>query len=172
MKKGILLNSLLIILPLGIIITFLIYIYISWKKIKLIPFIISADLSKLNINDIPILLSGQNVNINANIGLKIINKSSINIPFSNISVSAYYNDVLMASTSDSLKDKKFIASSNNSNDPLIIVDSINVNVNKEFTSLIINKIKGNKAEINYKININIFGIPIFKFVPINLTSEL
>lgn len=172
MKKFII--ALAILLPLGILIWVFFWGKSIWDNIKIKPYFVSADLKGLNLQDVQDVLAGQERTIDSVLGMEIKNDSDSNITFSGLKAKLYYQGTLLAETSDALADKKFTATAHNLNAPLNVTDSVTLRFNDKSVQLLADKVTaqltgGKKPEIDYTIELSIYGIPILKWFPIKGT---
>lgn len=130
----------------------------AWDKISFSkPDLQGLDLQGLTINDfLNSAFVGTERNISATLGMTIKNENNFSIPFGNMKIQLLYNNIIVAETSNMLSMQKFIIPAKGN---LAISDTINVQLSKAGTFLI-EKIKGNHPQMDYKINLSVFGIPI------------
>lgn len=161
-----------IVLPLGFIVWLILWAKDIWDKIKFTPYFVSADFKGLNLKDVQdILASGQTKQIDAVLGMEIINESNTPITFSGLKAKLYYKGILIAETSPVLANQKFTAQANNVNAPLQVTDSVTVTLSQATANLLAEKLTGTKPKIDYTIEISIYSIPVLKWFPIRNSFE-
>lgn len=162
-----------VVVPLGIIISAVMWGKGIWDKIKIKPFFVSVDFKGLSLKDAQdILINGGEKTINAVIGMEVKNNSGTNISFSGLRAKLYYNGVVLAETSQALANKKLVATAHNESDPLKVTDSVTIKLNKSTAQFALDKLLGRKPQIDYTIELSLFGIPILKWFPIKGNFKL
>lgn len=117
----------------------------------------ALDLQGLSLVDLAnIVIGAQAKIIKATISMDIKNDNNFSIPFSNLNVSLSYNNVLIAQTSNMLAQKKVVPA----NGILTVSDTVNIILSNETAAFLKDKINGNHPELDYVVNLNVFGIPI------------
>lgn len=137
----------------------------AWDKIHFVFTFKGVDLGGLNINDLSNV--GQ-TSAKINVALRIINDNNFSIPFSNVRTTLYYDDVIIAHTTEELAARKFRVLSNGYKivDEVTgekmdeIQDSVNVYFNVEAVHLIRDIVQKKNPSIRYEIRGSIFGLPI------------
>lgn len=125
------------------------------KKILFTDFFISGvDLKGASISD---LISGGVTNAKLGLGIKVKSKISFPIKLTDGNIKLFYKDTLVAETSKDFLNKKLIIPANGE---LLITDDIDVLLSKPTFELISLGVSGKKPEIDYKVRVKLFLIPI------------
>lgn len=161
-----------IIVPLGIIISAFFWGKNIWQRLKFKPYFVSADLSGLSVSDIQSIFSGGQRVLTATLGLIAINDSGTSVSFSGLKAKLFYDNTLLAETSDSLKEQKHTATAHNMDNPLKVEDPVNIILSQAVVKLATDKLAGRNPQIEYTIALNIYGVPITKIFPIKGTFPL
>lgn len=96
--------------------------------------------------------------ITVTLAMDVKNDNNFSIPFSSLKVKLFYNDAVIAETSDMLSGKQSVAA----NATFTATDTVTVTLNDAGLNMLIEKAKGNKVKIDYKILVKVFGIPLPK----------
>lgn len=127
---------------------------ISFSKPKLQ----SLDLQGLTLTDfLNAAFAGQSRTVTVTLGIDIINNSGLSIPFSIYSIKLLHNDVVIGESSTALSAQRFTLPANNY---VSISDTITVSLNDAGGQLLIEKLKGGRPILEYKILFSVFGIPV------------
>ena len=159
-----------VIIPLGII-ALIAYGMSIWKNISIKPYFVSADLSGLSLADIPAILTGGQRQVKTVLGMEVLNDSDVDISFSSLKATLYYEGNKIGETSDKLKNTKYVASAHNLLNPLRVSDEVTLTLNQSVAKLLVDKISGKKPKVDYEIQLTILGIPFFKWFPIKSNFE-
>ena len=111
------------------------------------------DIKNVKIQDV--LVSGQ-VDANINVAVTLTNKSNISIPVNNIYVEVYYRGNLFAKSKEKITDKIVIYK----NSVTVFDMPVSVMIDSNSLSLITQYIKKVPFEIEYKVKLSAFGIPV------------
>lgn len=134
----------------------------AWDKLTFgKPTLQGLDLQGLSLNDLAnIALAGQSKTVTATVIMDIKNDNSFAIPFSSIKASFSYKGTVIAETTDN--------SSHTvpANGILSLPNNINIILNNAGGALLIEKLKGNHPQIDYEVDLKVFGIPVSLFYPI------
>lgn len=123
-----------------------------------VPRLQGLDMQGLTLNDLAkIALEGGQKELKVSLAMDAKNENNFSIPFGNMLVKMYYGSTLIASTSPSLENKKFVLPAKGS---VTVSDTINIILNTAGAKLLIEKLKGGHPQINYSIGLRVFGIPI------------
>lgn len=138
-----------------------------FDKIKITAYFISADFKGLNLKDIQdILASGQEKEIDAVLGLQVVNESNTPITFSGLKAKLYYVGTLIAQTGDVIANQKYTATANNVNAPLQVAVPVTVKLNQAGARLLLAKLTGQNPSVDYEIELSLMGIPVLRWFPI------
>jgi len=97
------------------------------------PVLTGLDLKGITLNDLAkIALEGTQKEVQATLAMGISNSNNFSIPFGNLGFTMYYNGTIIAQTSPSLYNKKFVLPANGS---VAISDTINIVLNTEGAKL-------------------------------------
>lgn len=158
-----------VVVPLGIIVGAILWGKSIWSNLTFgTPYFVSADLKGLSLSDIPSIISSpEGKTINAVLGMQIKNDSSTSIPFCSLEVVLSYKGTEIARTSEAFKNAcQTIPAKGKPNNPLNISDNIVIKLNKGGVELLSDKLLGKNPEIDSRIDLSVFGIPISKIYPI------
>ena len=127
-----------------------------WDKITFSqPRLEALDLQGLSLADLAnIAFTGQTKEVTAVLGMDIKNENNFSIPFSNLRAQLFYQDVLIAETTDN---RSYTVPANGS---LAFSNPVKIILNNAGGQLLIEKASGRQPIIDYKINANVFGIPL------------
>lgn len=142
-----------ILLYILIILAVFVLIGITWGKTVWNKITFSQpSFSNLNLQSLGAIASGQVNTVPVN--MTITNTNNFSIPFSNVSISLYYNGSVFATTND--------PSSHTipANGSLQLTENIIFSLNDAAVNLLAQKIQGKSVSINYTVGLRIFGIPI------------
>lgn len=120
-----------------------------WSKIKFEFGISGIDILNIDVSN---FLTGGNIMVP--IRAKITNDNSFDIPFKKLRAWLYYDNTLIAKTSEKLASESFNAPAGGHVD---LVDPVNIYLNNSSLNLI--KSLGNNPEIKYTVKLTIFWIP-------------
>lgn len=113
------------------------------------------DLKGLTLGDlVNVALANEQKTVSVTIGMNVTNSNSFAIPFSNVKVGLYYKGVLIAETND--PDSHTIPA----NGSLALTYTVNIILNDAGGQLLIEKIKGGNPQLDYKIGLRVFGMPV------------
>jgi LEA14-like dessication related protein len=131
-----------------------------WDKITFgVPRVLGLDFNGITLEDAAsIVLAGSQKEINALIAMDVSNKNNFSIPFSSLKVELLYNGQTIAETSDAFTQKQSIPA----NGVLYATDNVKIILSGAAAQLALDKLQNGKATINYKIKLNVFGIPLPK----------
>lgn len=162
------------------------YLYMKsvWNKISFVIAFKGIDFGAINISDLDNI--GQ-TNTKIRLGLKVSNGNNFSIPFTNLRAWLYYDNTLIAQTTEELAFKKYtvLANSNKIIDESIakgptgmpcsfgngtynengncelteITDLVNVYLNPSSVQLIKEIANKTNPAISYSVKLNVFGIP-------------
>lgn len=136
-----------------------------WEKLKLEVRFKGVDVGNLQ----AILAENFSGNMKMNLGLTVKNDNGFAIKFKNLRAFMYYENTLIAQTSEELAHKKFNVVANSDqiqeldaygnmiHETTEVTDSVNAYLNKSTFNLVNNL--QNKPQIQYKVKITIFWIP-------------
>jgi len=113
-----------------------------------------ADLSGLDIQG---LLIGGTTDATIKMSAKVVNKNNFSISFSDLHAWLYFENVLIAQTSDALAKNKVTVQPNSSAE---IVDNVRIFLNKQSLSLLKQAALKQSPKIQYTVKLKIWGIPI------------
>lgn len=113
----------------------------------------SVDFSKFNIKDVV----GDGAKIKSEIGIDLKNNSNLKLSFKDLYLELYYNDVLVARSSDDVNNFSRITISKHSD--IYIKQSFDIFLNKSALAMIADVRKG-KSVIGYKVKLNWFGLKV------------
>lgn len=131
-----------------------------WDKITFgVPKVLGLDFNGITLADIAnIVLTGQPKEVNALITMDVVNQNNFPIPFSSLKVKLFYNDQLLAETSDAFTQKQSIPA----NATLYATDNVKILLSGAAAQLAKDKIQNGHVTLNYKVMVKIFGIPLPK----------
>ena len=119
------------------------------------PRIQSLNLQGLTLLDLAnIALVGKSKTVTAVVEMDIKNDNNFAIPFSSIRAELFYKGTLIAETTD---DSSHTVPANGH---ITLSDPVNIILNTAGGNLLIEKIKGGHPQIDYVINLKVFGIPV------------
>lgn len=130
----------------------------AWEKISFsAPRLQAINFQGITLTDLAnIALLSQTKTITVGLSMDINNQNNFSIPFSSMNVKLFYDNTLIAQTSDTLLNSQQVPA----NGTLKISDQVNVILNNAGAALLIEKIKGRAVTIIYEINMKVFGIPL------------
>lgn len=145
MRTFLIIAAIVLLLVLG-------YLYIKkiWGKISFVFTFKGIDLGNIDLTN----LTGTNAKIR--VGLKVMNDNNFAIPFRKVRAWMYYENTLIAQTSEDLSAKTFEVPANG---VIEVEDSVNTYINSASLRLIKEIVNKTNPAISYKIKINVFGIP-------------
>lgn len=145
MRTFLIIAAIVLLLVLG-------YLYVKkiWDKISFVLSFKGIDLGNIDLSN----LTGTNAKIR--VGLKVMNNNNFAIPFRKVRAWMYYDNTLIAQTSEDLSSKTFEVPANG---VIEVDDSVNTYINNASLKLIKEIVAKTNPAINYKIKINVFGIP-------------
>lgn len=134
----------------------------AWDKIDFgKPRLEGLDLQGLSLNDLAnIALAGQSKTVTATVVMDIKNDNGFSIPFSSIKAQLSSKGVVIAQTTDTS------AHTVPANGILSLSDNVDIILNNAGGALLIEKLKGNHPQIDYEVDLKVFGIPVSLFYPI------
>lgn len=134
----------------------LIYIWgmMIYNRIKFEFGFKGADLSGLNIQS---LLIGGQTEATIKASAKVINNNNFSITFSNLSADIYYEDVLIAKTSDDLAKKTVVVPSNSA---IEIIDNIKIYLNPQSVKMLSAVALKQSPKVQYTVKLKLYGIPL------------
>lgn len=160
MSKGvkILLWVLVILAALALLIYFLVVPWAKkiWDRITFsVPRLQGLDLKGLTLADITsIAFSGEEKQVDAQLGMDIKNENNFSIPFSNIKAKLFYDNELIAETTD---DASHTVPANGI---FPLSNLVNIHLNGAGGRMLIDKLQGKTPMIDYEVSANVFGVPI------------
>lgn len=182
MKKG--WKIFWIILIILIIIGIIILAYKQYQKWKGVwdnisfskPIPTNLDLKGLTLQDFltGTFLTGKPIDVDADLKMFVTNNSDTTVSFDKFRIKILYNGQLITETSEKLYNDNFVLEKKDTNTgkPGLaeVKDTININVNKA-TDFLKQKALGNHPKLDYKVDINVNGIPVSKIYPIEGTFD-
>jgi len=108
-----------------------------------------------------LITSGQ-TQINANLGLDIVNDNAFSIPFKDLKATFYFNDTVIADTSSELTNKHFTVPANGK---LTVSDSVNIYLNKAGLDILKQKLTKQHPNLRWTLKVKI-GILNIIWIPV------
>lgn len=129
-----------------------------WDSISFSPPSLQGlNLQGLTLTDLAsIAFEGQSKTVTVTLAMAIKNDNNFSIPFSNMKVKLYYDNTIIAETSNLISGKQVVPA----NGALTVSDTVNVILNNAGGKLLIDKINGGHPSIDYSISLKVFGIPL------------
>lgn len=154
-KKNRIVSIILLVL---LIIALLVWYAVSvWDRLTFNIYFKSVDLSGLNLADLEKILLGETKVIHTTIGADLENKNPFSISFSNLKVKMFYENALIAETSDKIKNTKYTVPAKGN---LSIEDTADIILNPSSVNLIAQGLTNRKPNIDYTVNLRVWGIPL------------
>lgn len=131
-----------------------------WDKISFsMPRIKAMNLNGLTLADLKnALLQDESKDVSTTLEMDVVNKNNFSIPFSNLKVKLFYQDRPIAETSNLLEGQQRIPA----NGTFTASDDVNITLSKAGTQMLIDKLVSGKINLDYKIIVKVFGIPLPK----------
>lgn len=131
------------------------YLYMKsvWNKISFVIAFKGIDFGTINISDLDNI--GQ-TNTKIRLGLKVSNGNNFSIPFTNLRAWLYYDNTLIAQTTEELASRTFRSPANGI---IEVEDLVNVYLNPSSIQLIKEIANKTNPAISYSVKLNVFGIP-------------
>lgn len=127
-----------------------------WDRITFSePRVEALDLQGLSLQDLAnIAFTGTTKEVTAILGMDIKNENNFSIPFSNLRAQLFYQDTLIAETTDT---RSYNVPANGG---LAFSNPVKIILNNAGGQLLIAKATGGNPIIDYVIKANVFGIPL------------
>lgn len=160
MSRGvqILLWVLAILAVLALIIYFLVVPWATkvWDRITFsVPRLQGLDMKGLTLADIAnIAFSGEEREVDAQLGMDIKNENNFSIPFSKVRAKLFYEGQLIAETTDNASHLV------PANGVLPLSNLVKIRLNDAGGRIVIDKLQGKTPVIDYVIDANVYGIPL------------
>lgn len=137
----------------------------AWDKIGFgKPRILGLNLSGISATDLAnIVFTGAEKEVTATLEMDVVNQNNFSIPFSNLKVKLFYNNLAIAETSNLLEGKQAIPA----NGTFTATDTVKILLNNAGIQMITDKITNGKVMLEYKIMVKVFGIPLPKSLQSN-----
>lgn len=138
-----------------VLIIVLAYLYVRklWEKVHFVFSFKGVDIGTIDLSNLNSLTQN---NAKLKVGLKVMNDNNFSIPFRNVRAWMYYNNTLIAQTTPELASRTFEVPANG---VIEVEDSVNAYINSSSLNLIKEILGKTNPEINYKVKVNVFGIP-------------
>lgn len=160
MSKGvkILLWILAILAVLALVIYFLVIPWATkvWDRITFSkPYVQDWDLKGTTLADLAdIAFQGAEKEVDVQLGMDIKNDNSFSIPFSKVKAKLFYDNQLIAETTDNASHLV------PANGVLSLSNLVKIKLNGAGGTMVIDKLQGKTPVINYEIDANVYGIPL------------
>ena len=130
---------------------------IIWDNLKFNIYFKSVDLSGLTLADVEKILGGETKVINTTLGADIENKNPFSISFSRLKVKMFYEEELIAETSEKIASTKYTIPAKGK---LSIEDTADIILNPSSVNLIAQGLTNRKPSIDYTVDLRVWGIPL------------